>query len=41
MLGADRLIRELLGRGVSNIYTLCGNGLDPILGAAQKARRSP
>jgi acetolactate synthase-1/2/3 large subunit len=37
MLGADRLIRELLDRGVSNIYTLCGNGLDPILGAAQKA----
>jgi len=37
MLGADRLIQELLDRGVSNIYTLCGNGLDPILGASQKA----
>jgi acetolactate synthase-1/2/3 large subunit len=37
MLGADRLIRELLDRGISNLYTLCGNGLDPILGAAQKA----
>jgi acetolactate synthase-1/2/3 large subunit len=37
MLGADRFIRELLDRGVSNLYTLCGNGLDPILGAAQKA----
>ncbi|NWF56798.1 MAG: thiamine pyrophosphate-binding protein [Syntrophaceae bacterium] len=37
MLGADLLIRELLDRGVSNLYTLCGNGLDPILMAAQKA----
>ncbi len=30
------LVRELMGRGVSNIYTLCGNGLDPLLGACQK-----
>ncbi len=37
MLGADRFIRELLDRGVPSLYTLCGNGLDPILGAAQKA----
>jgi acetolactate synthase-1/2/3 large subunit len=37
MTGADLLIRELMDRGVINIFTLCGNGLDPILGAAQKS----
>ena len=35
MNGADLLIRELMERGVVNIFTLCGNGLDPILNAAQ------
>ena len=37
MTGADVLIRELTDRGVENIFTLCGNGLDPILSAAQKS----
>ncbi len=37
MNGADLLIRELRNRGVGNIFTLCGNGLDPILNAAQKS----
>ena len=37
MTGAELLVRELMDRGVSNIYTLCGNGLDPLLGACQKA----
>ena len=37
MTGADLLARELMERGVRNIYTLCGNGLDLILTAAQNA----
>ncbi len=37
MTGADLLIRELMDRRVANIYTLCGNGLDPILNASQKS----
>jgi acetolactate synthase-1/2/3 large subunit len=37
MTGAELLVRELMDRGVSNIYTLCGNGLDPLLGAWHKA----
>jgi len=37
MTGADLLVRELMDRGVKNIYTLCGNGLDLILTAAQKS----
>jgi thiamine pyrophosphate-dependent acetolactate synthase large subunit-like protein len=37
MTGADLLVRELSDRGVENIYTLCGNGLTPILVACQKA----
>jgi acetolactate synthase-1/2/3 large subunit len=36
MTGADLLVRELLGRGVENIYALCGNGLPPLLEACQK-----
>ena len=36
MTGAVLLVRELRDRGVANIYTLCGNGLDPILNAAQR-----
>jgi acetolactate synthase-1/2/3 large subunit len=37
MTGADLLVQELLDRGVPNIYTLCGNGLDPILSSAQRS----
>jgi acetolactate synthase-1/2/3 large subunit len=37
MRGAELLVRELMDRGISNIYTLCGNGLDPLLRASQKA----
>jgi len=37
MLAADLLIRDLTDRGVTAVYTLCGNGLDPVLGACQKA----
>ena len=37
MTGADILIRELMDRGVENIFTLCGNGLDLILTAAQES----
>ena len=37
MTGADLLIRELMDRGVANIFTLCGNGLDPILNSAQNS----
>ena len=37
MTGADLLVRELSDRGVENIFTLCGNGLDPILSSAQKS----
>ncbi len=37
MNGAELLIRELMSRGVENIFTLCGNGLDPVLNAAQNA----
>ncbi len=36
MTGSDILAQELKSRGVENIFTLCGNGLDLILSAAQK-----
>ena len=35
--GGDVLVRELQARGVSWIGVLCGNGLDPLLYAAQRA----
>ena len=37
MNGADLLVRELMNRDVPCIYTLCGNGLDPLLIAALQA----
>jgi acetolactate synthase-1/2/3 large subunit len=37
MTGADILIRDLKGAGVSCIYALVGNGLEPILTASHKA----
>ena len=36
MNAADLLISELKGRGVDRVYTLCGNGLDPILDAGHR-----
>ncbi len=36
MTGADILVRDLKAAGVSSIYTLCGNGLEPILTACHK-----
>ena len=36
MTGADILVRDLKTAGVSCIYTLCGNGLEPILTACHK-----
>jgi acetolactate synthase-1/2/3 large subunit len=38
MTGADVLIRDLKEAGVPCIYTLCGNGLEPILTACHRAR---
>ena len=37
MTGADVLIRDLKEAGVPCIYTLCGNGLEPILTACHRA----
>jgi len=37
MTGAELLIAELQRREVSCLYTLCGNGLDPILAACHQA----
>jgi len=37
MTGADVLVQDLKSAGVSCIYTLCGNGLEPILTATHKA----
>ena len=37
MTGADVLIRDLKEAGVPCIYTLCGNGLEPILTACDRA----
>lgn len=37
MTGAERLVSELQVRGVTWISTLCGNGLDPLLGACRRA----
>jgi len=37
MTGADVLIRDLKEAGVPCIYTLCGNGLEPILTACGRA----
>jgi len=37
MTGADVLIRDLKDAGVPCIYTLCGNGLEPILTACHRA----
>lgn len=37
MTGADVFVHELMSAGVSCIYTLCGNGLEPILTASHKA----
>jgi thiamine pyrophosphate-dependent acetolactate synthase large subunit-like protein len=36
MTGADVLIRDLKEAGVPCIYTLCGNGLEPILTACRR-----
>lgn len=38
MTGADVLIRDLKEAGVPCIYTLCGNGLEPILTACHRAK---
>jgi acetolactate synthase-1/2/3 large subunit len=37
MNGADLLVVELQRYGISHIYTLCGNGLDPIFTACHRA----
>jgi acetolactate synthase-1/2/3 large subunit len=37
MNGADLLVRELQARGVAFVSVLCGNGLNPLLAAADRA----
>jgi acetolactate synthase-1/2/3 large subunit len=37
MNGADLLVRELQARDIRCLYTLCGNGLDPIFDATYRA----
>jgi acetolactate synthase-1/2/3 large subunit len=37
MNAADFLIRDLQARGIPCLYTLCGNGLDPLLDASARA----
>ncbi|MBI3945516.1 MAG: thiamine pyrophosphate-binding protein [Armatimonadetes bacterium] len=37
MTGADLFVSELQARGVTWISALCGNGLDPLLGACRRA----
>jgi acetolactate synthase-1/2/3 large subunit len=38
MTGADLVVRQLKGHGVSFVFTLCGNGMDPFYAACKRHR---